>query len=118
MVRTPDDSRTNSFCHPDAIDKVADTGLNPHKITSADAKTRGITCVQPNRIFMRDLVQPLCIPGAAVNERREAEGREEKHLSFIYVDVVPVHVALDVCGNGALRPAPVFQCFGVKLQLA
>src|ERR1051326_7704664 len=116
MVRTRNNSRTNSFGDPDAIDKITDARLNTHKIASAESEPRGISRVQPNRILVRNLVEPLRVAGAAVNERRQPEGRKKKHLSFIYVDIVPVPVAFDICGNGELGPSPVLKFFGLYFQ--
>src|SRR5580692_5658968 len=74
--------------------------------------------MHPYRILVRDLVEPLRVARPGMDERWQAEGRKEKHLAFRGVDVIAMDVALDVAGNGILRPVPVFQCLRIKLEFA
>src|SRR5271167_1777456 len=74
--------------------------------------------MHPYRILVRDLVEPLRVARPGMDERWQAEGRKEKHLAFGAVDVVAMDVALDVAGNGILRPVPVFQRLRIKLEFA
>src|SRR5579863_2981218 len=74
--------------------------------------------MHPYRILVRDLVKPLRVARPRMNERRQTKGGKKKHLAFGSVDVVAMDVALDVAGNGMLRPVPVFQRLRIKLELA
>src|SRR5580693_2890027 len=74
--------------------------------------------MHPDRILVRDLVEPLRVARPGMNERRQTKRRKEQHLAFGAVDVVAMDVALDVAGNGILRPVPVFQRLRIKLEFA
>src|SRR4029453_10913280 len=46
----------------------------------------------PGRVVGGDLLEPLGVPGARVDERRQAERRQEQPLPFIELQLAPMHV--------------------------
>src|SRR5580693_3873096 len=74
--------------------------------------------MHPDRVLVRDLVEPFRVPRPGMDERWQAERRKKQHLAFGAVDVVAMDVALDVAGNGILWPVPVFQRLRIKLEFA
>src|SRR5580700_8192145 len=74
--------------------------------------------MHPDRILVRDFVEPLRVARPGMNESWQAERRKKQHLTFGAVDVVAMDVALNVAGNGVLRPVPVFQRFRIKFEFS
>src|SRR3989338_3226186 len=73
--------------------------------------------MEPERVLVRDLIEPLGVSRAGVDQSRQAKGRQEEHLAFCPVDVFPVHMALDVARHGMLRPLSLFERLRKKLEL-
>ena len=81
--------------------------------TSSRAASRGM---EPQRVGVGDLVQPLGVGRAGVDLDGQAEGGDERHLAGL--EGGGVDVAADVAGQGVLRPAPCRQGGGPELQPA
>src|SRR5881392_1194683 len=96
MVRARDHAGADRLRRPDPIDEVADRRRDPEEIARDDGEPGSVFGMQPQRIGVRDLVEPLRVARARVDERREQEGRQEHHLAIRAVDLRPVHVASDV----------------------
>ena len=52
-----------------------------------------------------------------MDQRGQPEGGNQRELAIVTVELVGVHVALDVGGDGVLRPAPVHHGLGVEFLL-
>ncbi len=52
-----------------------------------------------------------------MDQRRQAEGRQQQHLTLTRINGVLMHVALGVCRNNKLWPLPVLQSLRVELEL-
>src|ERR1044072_4781961 len=70
--------------------------------------------MNPERIGVRDFVEPLCIRAARVNLHRETEGRDQNRLSFL--EIVFMDVTLEVSGYRELGPTPIAQRRRIELQ--
>ena len=76
MMAARDDAGLDAFGHPSAHDEVANLSFHPHEIASAHAEFRRVTGMQPERIRVRDLVQPFRVRTAGVNLDRQTESRD------------------------------------------
>src|SRR5439155_90751 len=83
-----------------------------------DRDACGVLRVEPERIRVRDLVEPLGVARARVDERRQPEGRQQDHLALGAVELRPVDVAPDVVGHRLLRPLPRLERLREELELA
>src|SRR6185436_9794139 len=106
-MTTRDDARTNSLRHPGRHDVVTDLSFDAHEIASPNIELRGVCRVNPERIRVRDLVEPLCIRAARVNLHCETKRRDQDRLSFL--EIVFVNVTLEVSRNREFGPTPVAQ---------
>ena len=114
VVAARDHVGAYAFGDPRADDEVAGLGLDAHGVAGLQVKLCGVARVNPERVGVRDLVEPLGVRAPCVNLHGQAEGRDEHGLAG--VEVVRVDVALDVEGHGVLVPAPVGQRLRVELQ--
>ena len=100
-----DDARSNAFRHPGAHDEVTNLSFHAHQIAGAHAEFRRMAGMKPERIRVRDFIEPLRVGAARVNLHRQAESRDQNRL--IWFEIVRMNVALDVSRNRILGPAPV-----------
>src|SRR5437016_1765805 len=70
------DARFDSFGHPGAHDEISNLGLDAHQIAGSHAQLRGMAGMQPERIRVRNFIQPLCVRAARVNLNRQPESRD------------------------------------------
>src|SRR5262249_47457248 len=96
MMRAGHHTRANGFCNPDANDEVASLRLHLDQGTEVDPDTLGITGMQPERIGMRNLIEPLGVASSGVDQGRQAEGWQQNIFAFAMVDVITMDVALDI----------------------
>ena len=60
MVAAGNHPRADALGDPGLDHEVADVGLHPHEITGADAaQSVRITWMQPERVGVRNLIEPL-----------------------------------------------------------
>ncbi len=117
VVTARDHSRADALGDPGFDYEVADIGLDPQQITRANAaETHRITRMNPERIGMGDLVEPFRIGAARVYLDGHAESGDEDHL--VLVQLLRMDVALDIAGDGMLRPAPIGKGGGIELEPA
>src|SRR5437899_5435780 len=90
MVRARDHAGADRLRRPDPVDEVADRRRDLEEIARDDGEPGGVFGMEPQRIGVRDLVEPLRVARARVDERRESEGRQEHHLALRAVDPRPV----------------------------
>src|SRR5947209_11245950 len=102
MMRAGHYTGTNSLRHPYTVNKVTNRALYLDQAASGHAQPFGITRMHPDRVLVGNLVEPLGIAGAAMNQGRQAEGRQQEHLALADIDVVAMNVALYICGDGIL----------------
>ena len=102
---------------PDPVHEIADLGVDLDEVPGDDPEAFGVPGMQPYRILVRDLVEPLGVARAAVNEGGQPEGGQQQHLPLGDVDVGRVDVALDVPGKPVLGPLPVLEGLGIELEL-
>src|SRR6266481_10033098 len=72
--------------------------------------------MQPERVRVRNLIQPLRIGAAGVNLNWQTKGRNQNRL--ISIKVLWMDVALDVGWNRIFLPAPLSQSSGKKFEPA
>src|SRR5215813_3145825 len=70
--------------------------------------------MDPERICMRDLVEPLCIGAASVDLNGQPECGNQDGLVFF--EVVGMNMTLHISGNSVFRPAPFPHRFRKKLE--
>ena len=109
VVRARDHARVNRLRHPGAIDEVTDRRRDPEELARRDAEPGPVLWMEPQRVRVRDLGEPFRVARARVDERREAEGRQEHHLAPGAIDLRPVHVAPDVARHGLRGPLPLLE---------
>ena len=95
---------------------MADLRLDPHEVARPHPEPGRVPSVQPERVRVRDLVQPLAVGRARVDLHRQPECGDEAHL--VLVHHLRVYVAADVGGDRVLRPAPAHERGRVELELA
>ena len=111
------DAWANAFGHPHLVDEVPDARADAHQVGRLDAQARRIFGMHPHRVRVRQLVEPLAVAGTRVDQRGQAEGRDERVLALGAIEVLAVHMALDVLRQRVLRPAPVLHCWRPDLEL-
>src|SRR3989454_2125475 len=67
------DARLNSFSDPGAHDEISNLSFDAHEIAGAHAELCGVARVQPERIRVRNFIQPLGVRAARVNLNRETK---------------------------------------------
>src|SRR5437762_13609372 len=73
VMTARDDARLNSFSDPGADDEISNLSFDPHEIAGAQAELCGVARMQPERIRVRNLIQPLCVRAARVNLNGQAK---------------------------------------------
>src|SRR6267142_2487922 len=73
VMATGNDARPNPLGYPRAHDVVTNLSLYTQQIASANAEFRSMSSVNPERIGMRDFIQPLGIGAARMNLHRQAK---------------------------------------------
>ena len=106
----------NSFRHPGAHDEVTNLSFHAHQIAGAHAELCRVARVNPERIRVRDFVQPLRVRAARVNLNRQTKGRNQNRL--IRFEIVRMNVTLDVSRNRVFGPTPISQRSRIEFQLA
>ena len=74
VMTAGDDAGFDSFGHPGAHHKVTNLSFHAHQIAGAHAEFRRMARVQPERVRVRDFIQPLRVRAARVNLNRQTEG--------------------------------------------
>src|ERR1700730_1614677 len=115
MMAARDHAGTNAFRDPRFDHEMADIGLHPQQVACVDAaKTSCIQRMYPERIGVRDLVEPLRVGAARVYLDRHPKGGDEDHL--VLVQLIGMDMALDVARDRVLGPAPVREGGRVELE--
>src|SRR5207237_4057601 len=70
MMRAGDDAGPDRLGHPDLVDEPADGRRDLQELAGRHAEARRVLRMQPERIRVRDLVEPLGVPRAPVDQRR------------------------------------------------
>src|SRR2546423_673431 len=75
VVAAGDDAGADALRDPRLDDEVADLGLDAEQVAGPHAaEALGVTGVEPERVRVRDLVQPLRVGAPGVDLHREPEG--------------------------------------------
>jgi hypothetical protein len=74
VMAAGDNSRLDAFRHPRAHDEISDLSFDADQIAGTHAEFRGVTRVQPQRVRVRNLIQPFRVRAARVNLNRQPEG--------------------------------------------
>ena len=81
VVRAGHDTGPDALGDPGPGHEVADLGLHPDQVAGAlDPQPGGVGGVDPERVGVRELVEPLGVGGAGVDLGRQAEGGQQHHL--------------------------------------
>src|SRR5262249_37749393 len=67
VMTAGDDAGLDSFRDPGAHDEVSNLSFYSNQITGSQAQPGRVTGVQPQRVRVRDFVQPLRVRAARVN---------------------------------------------------
>ena len=112
------DARFDSFRHPDRIHEVTDLGFHFGEVACFETKALRVLGIHPNRILVRDLIQPFCICRARVNKRGQAKVGQQNHLAFRAVNRIRVNVTLHCPRDDALffSPAPIGECIAEEFK--
>ena len=111
VVRRSDNTRADAFGPPRLDHEVADTGGDARPGRSLRSQLLGIFGVDPQRVAVTDLVQPLRVGGTGVNQGRDAE-RRQAEMRFgcrARCPGLPMHMARDPLRRRVLGPAPLFK---------
>src|SRR5262249_52956359 len=87
VMRAGDDAGPHGFGDPDLVHEVADPGGDLDKPARDDVQPGGVVGMQPQRVAVRDLVEPLGVARARVDERRKTEGGKKHHFSPSSIDL-------------------------------
>ena len=117
VVRHAEHAGPDAFGDPRARDEVADARPHLDEIAGVDAEAPRVRGRDPQRVVVRDLVEPLH-RRARVDERRQPEIREQIELAVLALQVAPVHVPRHVARDRVLGPAPVDERLRSKLEPA
>src|SRR5688500_15775661 len=104
VVAAGDDVWTNSFRDPRMNHKITDFSFHSHQITRPHLEPLRMRRMHPKGIRVGDFVKPFRIGAARVNLHREAESGDQDHL--ITLEIVGMHMTLDVSRQRIYRPAP------------
>src|SRR2546423_15609425 len=77
VMTARDDARTNSFRHPRADDEVANLCFDSDEIARSHIDAHGMKGMNPERIRVRDFVEPFGISAPCMNLHGQAKGRDE-----------------------------------------
>src|SRR5439155_14424658 len=105
MMTARDDARFDSFGYPGAHDEITNLSFDAHQIAGSQAQVRGMAGMQPERIRVRNFIQPLRVRAARMNLNRQPESRDQNRL--VRFEIVRVNMALDVRRNRVFTPAPI-----------
>ena len=86
---------------------MPDFGRDASQVAVGDAQSLGVRCVQPDRIALGDFVQPFGGAAASMDQRWQAERRQQAKLAGSSVDLPPIDVAFDVARQRIFGPAPI-----------
>src|SRR4051794_30816946 len=101
------DAGANSLRYPDRHNVIANLSFNAHEIAGPHGKPFCMRWMNPERIRVRDLVQPLRVCAARVNLHGETEGGDQNRLALF--QIVLMNVAFEIYGYREFRPAPAAQ---------
>src|SRR6185503_10969503 len=118
MMRTSDHPRSYPLRRPHADDEIPDLGAHAGKITGLEPELVSVLRVYPQRIGMRDLVEPFCVSGSRVNQNRQSERRDQNVIVVGLIEIAPVDVATHIGRQRILGPLPVGHRLGIELELA
>ena len=94
MMRAGYHTRANGFGNPDANDEVAGLRLYLDQGAEVGPNALSITGMQPERIGMRNLIEPLGVASTGVDQVRQAEGGQQDIFALAVIDVIAVYMAL------------------------
>ena len=116
-MRGSDDTRSDALGAPGLDHEVADAGRDPHEATLLDLELLGVCRVNPQRVPVTDLVEPLGVSRTRMDQGRNAEGREQDAFRTRHVEVFPVHMARNPFRRGVFGPAPFLEGGGEQFEL-
>ena len=93
-MTTRHDARSNSLRHPRRDDEITDLSFDAHEIAGANAQFLRVARVNPQRIGVRDFVEPLCVRATRMNLHGETERRDQDRL--ILLEIIFVNVTLEI----------------------
>src|SRR5262245_54927987 len=96
MVRAGNHSWPDCFREPDTIDEVTDFGRDAGQVAISYPEPFAVGRMQPNRVALRDFVQPLGRAAASMDQRWQTKSRQEAELAGCGVELPPMNVAFDV----------------------
>ena len=120
VVAHRDHAWLDPFGDPHLVHEIADLSRHADQLAGLHAQPARVDRVHPDRVLVADLVEPLGVGAAGVDQRRQAEVGQKEHLAPVAVDVVRTDVACQRPRDQVLtlRPAPAPQRVAVELQLA
>src|SRR5258708_35366228 len=116
VMAARDDAGLNAFSHPRFHYKVTNLSFHPDEITRAHAQGLCVGRMQPQRIRVRNFIQPLRVGTPCVNLNRETKRRDQN--SLIRFELVGANMTLDVAWDRVFRPSPFSQRSGKELEPA
>src|SRR5690349_10417301 len=104
MMTARNDPGSYALSHPRRHNVITNFSFDAHEIAGPNPELRRMRWMDPERVRMRDLIEPLRVRTARVNLYRQTKRRDQDRLTFF--EIVFVHMTLKVNGYRELRPAP------------
>src|SRR5262249_57050359 len=83
VVGARDDARPDRLGDPHLVHEPADLGVDLEEAVGPYPEPRRVFRMEPQGIGVGDLVEPLRVAGASVNQRWQPEGRQEQELVLL-----------------------------------
>src|SRR5713226_3940512 len=116
VMAASDDARFDAFGYPGAHYEIANLSFHAHQVAGLYVEVRRMRSMQPERIRVRDFVQPLRVGAARVNLNRQTESRDQNRL--IRFEIIRMNMALDVSRYRVFAPAPIGERFRIEFEPA
>src|SRR6266511_4678216 len=116
VMTTGNNCRPNPCRYPGAHDVITNFSFHTQQIAGTHAEFCRMVRMNPKRIRMCDLIEPLGIGTARMNLYGQTKGRNQYRL--IRPEIVGMNMTLNVSWNRKLGPAPLRQCARIEFQLA
>src|SRR6266498_3404799 len=116
VMTARDDAGLDAFSYPSLHHEVTYLSFDPHQIAGLYTQLRRVARMQPERICVRDFIQPLCVRAARVNLNRQSKSRDENCL--VSFEIVRMNMTLDVSWNRVFMPAPIGERLGEEFEFA
>src|SRR6266545_2288699 len=110
VMTAGDDTGTNAFSHPGSHDVITNFSFHAQQIAGTNAKFCRMVRMNPKRIRMRNLIEPLGVGAPRMNLNRKTKGGNQYRL--LRLEIIGMNVTLNVGWNRKFGPTPLRQNAG------